>query len=513
MLARGLAAHHGEVTHQPVERRRHLGEITALGGPVVHRQVDVDRVLRVPRRIGTVVPDALQVGGLGARTRTGHEQVAAELVIERGKIGIGCRRKPRDPFVGGHGEHVGRRPLEGQLHAPEPLLVLHHVVVQQGAVVACPGALEHGAHPLGRIAAHVVIIDKVGGRSEDDGDRVGIGHAQGAILHADRAAAARGAGGELRLIGELPRDAEIVGILAGDAQAVGANAVHLEIIGAVVGVRQIAGTAQLCREVERASAARGQVDHDHLVGGADEHIAREGHAINDVGYSGDGRVEVEAAAIPRGALVPGKGDQQVAQRLVLHLFVGDTHHRAAEEVVRPGHVAGEEEAADLGEGGAGALAHRIVRPAGPERLFVELDLFLGAAAEDHGADPAVADRQGAIPFGGRIAVPERCGWILLRGEAVSEQDQGEQYGGASAMAHRLAPEEEGLPTYCQRRPAGAPDGGSPYHPVRRTAYSAVTVATSWNGGFPWVPCRTFSPARAVRYTRSAWPTWCSTQHD
>src|SRR6266851_1295353 len=45
------------------------GEVGAIGQPVVHLGVDVDGVLRAPRRIDRVVPDALEIGGEGAWAR------------------------------------------------------------------------------------------------------------------------------------------------------------------------------------------------------------------------------------------------------------------------------------------------------------------------------------------------------------------------------------------------------------------------------------------------------------
>ncbi len=46
-----------------------LGQIGRLGQPVVHLRVDVDRVVGTPGRTHLVVPDALEIGGLGARPR------------------------------------------------------------------------------------------------------------------------------------------------------------------------------------------------------------------------------------------------------------------------------------------------------------------------------------------------------------------------------------------------------------------------------------------------------------
>ena len=56
-----------------------LAEITDLGHPIVHLDIDVDRVLASPGRIGLVVPNALQVQGLRTGSRPGDHQIAAIL--------------------------------------------------------------------------------------------------------------------------------------------------------------------------------------------------------------------------------------------------------------------------------------------------------------------------------------------------------------------------------------------------------------------------------------------------
>ena len=43
---------------------------------------------------------------------------------------------------------------------------------------------------------------------------------------------------------------------------------------------------------------------------------------------------------------------------------------------------------------------------GPDRLLVELDLLALGAAEDHGAEAAIADRQRLDPARRRLPVPE-----------------------------------------------------------------------------------------------------------
>ena len=66
---------------------RRIRQRVGFARPVVHLGVDVDRVLAFPRRVQQVVPDALQVRWLRARPRTGDQQVAAELVVQRGQCG------------------------------------------------------------------------------------------------------------------------------------------------------------------------------------------------------------------------------------------------------------------------------------------------------------------------------------------------------------------------------------------------------------------------------------------
>ena len=70
VLAGDAGALIGHLADQPEERLRRLGEVGDLRGPVVHLEVDVRRVLRIPHRIHVGVPDALQVRRLRARAST-----------------------------------------------------------------------------------------------------------------------------------------------------------------------------------------------------------------------------------------------------------------------------------------------------------------------------------------------------------------------------------------------------------------------------------------------------------
>ncbi len=78
----------GQLSHQSRQGLGELAQVADLRRPVVHLGVDVRRVLRVPRGVHVLVPDALEVGGLGAGPRGRDQQVAPELEAQGGQVGI-----------------------------------------------------------------------------------------------------------------------------------------------------------------------------------------------------------------------------------------------------------------------------------------------------------------------------------------------------------------------------------------------------------------------------------------
>ena len=57
-----------------------IGEVGGFCGPVVHLHVDVRVDVRVPRCIGLIVPDTLQIGGNIDRTTAGRNHEVATIV-------------------------------------------------------------------------------------------------------------------------------------------------------------------------------------------------------------------------------------------------------------------------------------------------------------------------------------------------------------------------------------------------------------------------------------------------
>ena len=86
-LRRTAAA--GHVRLDPVEKRPgRLWQISDLGRPVVHLDVDVRGVLAVPRRCHAFIPNALEIGRHRSRSAASHQQVASKLVIQSGESWI-----------------------------------------------------------------------------------------------------------------------------------------------------------------------------------------------------------------------------------------------------------------------------------------------------------------------------------------------------------------------------------------------------------------------------------------
>ena len=85
---RGPRAGDRQITDEREERLVQLGEVGRFRRPVVHLGVDVDRVVRAPRRPHVVVPDALQVGGLRAGPARRDQQVAPVLEEQLDETGI-----------------------------------------------------------------------------------------------------------------------------------------------------------------------------------------------------------------------------------------------------------------------------------------------------------------------------------------------------------------------------------------------------------------------------------------
>ena len=400
----------GDLVGEPLQRLHHLRQVARLGGPVVHRQVDVDRVLAVPGRIGAVVPDPLEVGGLGAGPRARDEQVAAKLVVERRQTRVRVVREARDAFV--RGQRLGLRGrAQAERDPVEPRTVLRHVSGPQGVPVAVVDSGKHRPHPGGRIRRNVLVVDEVRRGREQEHDFVGIPDVQGAVVDRNRSTGQPGP--DAPLIAQAAFDTQVVGALARDAKLVRRQAVHQKVVGAVVRVRRIPHAVQVRGEGHGTGTVGGDAHRHDLIDRAGEHLATVGGAVDDIAHRRHAGCEIEFPGVLRRRFVSRKVEPKVGERLVLHHLVRHAHHGAPEEIVGAHEVSREEMATDLRQRLVRSFDDGVVGTARPQRLLVQLDALTLGAAKHHRAQAPVAHRKRLIPCQSGLVVPEQQRVITL----------------------------------------------------------------------------------------------------
>ena len=165
-------------------------------------------------------------------------------------------------------------------------------------------------------------------------------------------------------------------------------------------------------EVYGGGLGSGEAEDHDLVGVAAEVLAVVSDAIESVVHGGEGAGQIEfAAVIDDGGGIGGcvEVDEDVAEGLVCAEISRVAIEVALDERGGGGGLAGGEVGLDGFDlvGAAGEVAGEVGGSAGPEGVFVELDVFLGDGAEDHGADAAVADGEGfGHPGFGGVGVGE-----------------------------------------------------------------------------------------------------------
>src|ERR1019366_1141831 len=88
------------------------------------------------------------------------------------------------------------------------------------------------------------------------------------------------------------------------------------------------------------------------------------------------------------------------------------------------------------------IAPRVFLVAGPQRDFVELQVFPPSVAEDHGAEPSIA-------YGERLALPVRGRMMVVQCKALARRDGGQgkrdyPYAGGNSHGHsHCAPSARG----------------------------------------------------------------------
>ena len=346
-----------------------------------------------------VVPDALEVGGLGAWAGGADEQVASVLEVERGETWIVGGRGPEHTRIGW--EFFGSRVLaEIEGDTPEQAAVLGEMRREKGVVVFIFYGGEGGGVECGGIAGNIVVASEAGSGGEHDGDgrRAGDAELVGVGENLTTLDGDAGAG----LEGERAGNAVGGGVFSGEDQGVAA-------FGAGVGGLE---RGERNSEIEGGGllglpdVASGVADDDDLIDWTGEDLAGVEQLAEAEGGGGDGGIEVELTPVVSGPIAAGQGEKQVAERLVGHLADGAGHEFLLRKILGGLVLTGGEESTDLRQGCACLGVRGIVGAASPKSVLVELEAFVVDAAEDHGAEATIADRQGLHPLAGRALIPK-----------------------------------------------------------------------------------------------------------
>ena len=155
--------------------------------------------------------------------------------------------------------------------------------------------------------------------------------------------------------------------------AAGADAAADDVIRALDPLEGVVAPVEVGAEFDRSGRVGFEAEYDHVVRRAGEDLAAEADVAEPVLDGGDAVVEVERAAVAGHELLVVAAEEQghVGEHLVARLTVRHPEHRELGERVRLLDLAGEQQAAHLGQGLQGVRVVALVRPARPDALLVE----------------------------------------------------------------------------------------------------------------------------------------------
>ena len=414
VLARRDGAALREVADQRQQRLVQLRQVRQLGGPVVHLQVDVGRIIAAPGRGRAGVPDALQVGRLRAGLRAADQQIAAELEVGRHQRRIRRLAERADALV--DRAVSGRRRAEVQPDPVELGLVGRHVRRESLAVFA-RSFLHISGVPRIRVAVHGLVVHEIGGQRDVQQQLRGALHEEPVARGAQLAALQRGA--RIVDIADGARDASLVASLALQAQQVASHDAHLR-------VRHRRRVEQLA--AERLRPGGRQAHDDELVHERSEDFLDIFHPVHLVAGAHHRAVQIQLATVVAHFPAPAQeADLQRAGGLVGHFLAHGREEMRVAQFLRFIVAPGEDQVADLLQVLQALGIPVLVGAARGDGLLVELQLLHFGAAVDHRADAAVADRPRLFPIGSRPVKPERA-VRSLRGKAAPRRDERRKQG-------------------------------------------------------------------------------------
>ena len=267
------------------------------------------------------------------------------------------------------------------------------------------GSVQTRTHERNRIAAHIVVAPEARGRVEKHNQRIGVGDPEPARLRLKAAALMEDPGleSEAQRCGNAVRGA----VGSGERESVGRNEAGVAGLLACQPDRRRERTADACRDTQ----------HEDPVDRRDKRFTPKADAADRIGNGRQRPVEIEFAAVVFCALMV-EIQPQVSRRLIGHLLERTGHQEAIGKCISFAVAAVEDELPHLGKMRQGLGIDRLVGAAGPQRIFVDLQPLAGDAAEKHGAEAAVAERQRFCPRGRRLPVPEE---VIRRAHATKRR--------------------------------------------------------------------------------------------
>ena len=77
-----------QFTYHLNQRFMQFRQVRNLGGPIIHLRIDIGGIIAIPCRFGLCIPFSLQVSRLATGLRTGYQQIAPILEIQRNQMRI-----------------------------------------------------------------------------------------------------------------------------------------------------------------------------------------------------------------------------------------------------------------------------------------------------------------------------------------------------------------------------------------------------------------------------------------
>ncbi|MBA7640587.1 hypothetical protein ES703_48257 [subsurface metagenome] len=151
-------------------------------------------------------------------------------------------------------------------------------------------------------------------------------------------------------------------------------------------------TVQFCSERQLPGFVAAQANNNHLVRETGEDFAGESCLADAVANCCQPGVDVQLPAIIDRLVMGRKVQMQIAERLIFFLPKRHTHHLFHRQLFSLALFALKQQLADGGQILDRSVVLIFVWLASPQRIIIELQLFVLCAAEDHSSKTSVSDR-------------------------------------------------------------------------------------------------------------------------